>query len=296
MCFDRQNILKATLFARARATVGESPLWDQANDSLWWTDLARGRLLGTHHASRTTHVQELGRCLGGVVLRAGGGLTAALDGGIATIRNGRVRRIADLQLVEGTERVNDVKCDPHGRLWVGVVGTEAPPAHGSLHLLDAGGPRRVLEGLTFPNGFDWSPDGATLYLAESHARRICRFPFDMRHGQLGAREPFVELDGDDGLPDGLTVDAKGGVWVAIWGAGEVRRYSPAGTLTAIVSCPVAHTSSCAFGGPDRHTLYVTSAREGLDADALRAQPLAGSVFQAGVSIAGLPPRRHADRG
>jgi sugar lactone lactonase YvrE len=300
MSFARRNRsgdrrIKATLFVQAAAMVGESPLSDEANDRLWWTDLARGRLLSTDRASRTTHAQTLGRCLGGVVLRAGGGLTAALDGGVAAIRNGRVRRIADLGLLEGAERVNDAKCDPDGRLWIGVVGTQPPPAPGSLHLLADGGPRRVLDGLTFPNGFDWSPDGVTLYVSESHARRVSRFPFDARRGCLGAREPFVKLDGDDGLPDGLTVDAEGGVWVAIWGAGEVRCYSPAGELTATVACPVSQTSSCTLGGPDRRTLYITTAREGLDADALRAQPLAGSVFHARVPFAGLPPRRHADR-
>jgi len=296
MRFTEQNTIDAKLFAQAAATVGESPLWDEAADRLWWTDLARGRLLSTDRERRTTHMQELGRCLGAVVLGADGGLTAALDGGIATIRDGHVRRIADLQLAERTERVNDAKCDPTGRLWVGVVGTDQPPAPGSLHVLAGDGPRQVLDGLTFPNGFDWSPDGATLYVAESHARRVSRFPFDARRAQLGAREPFVELDGDDGLPDGLTVDADGGVWVAIWGAGEVRRYSPAGELTATVSCPVSNTSSCAFGGPGYRTLYITSAREGLDADALRAQPLAGSVFHARVPHRGLPPRRHVHRG
>lgn len=290
--FIEQNSFEATPFARAPATVGESPLWDEAGDRLWWTDLARGRLRGADRNGRMTYDRQLGRCLGAVVLRADGGLTAALDGGIATLHDGGVRRIADLALPNGRERVNDAKCDPAGRLWVGVVGTEPPPAHGALHLLAADGPRRVLDGLTFPNGFDWSPDGATMYLAESHARRVCRLPFDAQRARLGAPEPFVELDGDDGLPDGLTVDADGGVWVAIWGAGEVRRYSSAGQLTATVACPVSHTSSCAFGGPDLRTLYVTSAREGLDADALRAQPLAGSVFHARVPFAGLPLRRH----
>ena len=294
MSFARQNThskVNATLFARSTATVGESPLWDEAADRLWWIDLARGRLLSTDR-ERRTHKQHLGRCLGAVVLRADGGLTAALDDGVATIRDGRVRRIADLGLAGRPARVNDAKCDSQGRLWVGVVGTEPQRAPGSLHVLAADGPRRALDGLAFPNGFDWSPDGATMYLAESDARRVRAFPFDARHARLGAPEPFVELSDDDGLPDGLTVDADGGVWVAIWGAGEVRRYSPAGELTATVACPVSHTSSCGFGGRDRRTLYVTSAREGLDADALRAQPLAGSLFHARVPFAGLPPRRH----
>ncbi len=295
MRFAEQNSYQVALFARAHATVGESPLWDEAAGRLWWTDLARGRLFAADRDGRTMHAQQLGRCLGGVVLRAGGGLTAALDGGIATIRDGRVRRIADLGLAGRSARVNDAKCDPRGRLWVGVVGTQPPPAPGSLHVLAADAPRRVLDGLTFPNGFDWSPDGATMYLAESHARCVRRFAFDAQRGRPGTHEPFVELSDDDGLPDGLTVDADGGVWVAIWGAGEVRRYSPAGELTAIVACPVSNTSSCVFGGPDLRTLYVTSAREGLDADALLAQPLAGSVFHARVPFTGLSPRRHAAR-
>jgi sugar lactone lactonase YvrE len=283
----------ATLFARADAVVGESPLWDAAADRLWWTDLARGRLLAADRAGCLTHDEQVGDTLGAVVLRTGGGLTAALDGGVVAIEDGRVRRIADLDLDGRRHRVNDAACDPAGRLWVGVVGTEPARAAGALHVLDGDRALPLLDGLAFPNGFDWSPDESILYLAESDARRVSRFAFDVDAGRLGASEPFLELPADDGLPDGIAVDEDGGVWVAIWGAGEVRRYSPAGEPTIRVACPVSQTSSCAFGGPDRRTLFVTSAREGLSADALRAEPLAGSVFRARVPHAGLPPRVHA---
>jgi sugar lactone lactonase YvrE len=287
-----ESVRIATLFTRAEAVVGESPLWDAAAQRLWWTDLAGGRLLASDHAGRRTHDERLGDTLGAVVFRAGGGLTAALDGGVTAVEDGHLRRIADLDLDDRRLRVNDAACDPAGRLWVGVVGTEPERAAGALHVLHGDRALPVLDGLSFPNGFDWSPDGSILYLAESDARRVGRFAFDADGGRLGARETFVELPADDGLPDGITVDEDGGVWVAIWGAGEVRRYSPAGELTATVACPVSQTSSCAFGGPDRRTLYVTSAREGLSSAALGAQPLAGSVFHTRVPHAGLPPRVH----
>ncbi|HEX7291316.1 MAG TPA: SMP-30/gluconolactonase/LRE family protein, partial [Conexibacter sp.] len=255
MNFIYQN---SELFARATATVGESPVWDGCGDRLWWTDLARGRLLAHDADGRLVYDARLGSTLGAVVLREGGGLTAALDGRVVAIDAGndrpRVRPLADLGLAGRPLRVNDAACDPNGRLWVGVVGTAPQRAPGELHVLEDGRTRRVLDGLAFPNGFDWSPDGAALYLVESHARRVRVHPFDAASGELGDPAEFVQLPPEDGLPDGVAVDAEGGVWVAVWGAGEVRRYTPAGTLAATVACPASQTSSCAFGGPDRRTL------------------------------------------
>lgn len=282
------------LFARRAAVVGESPVWDARSDRLWWIDLARGRLLAHDRDGRLVHDAQLGGTLGAVVLRDGG-LTGALDGRVVAIDLAggptRTRPLADLGLAGRPLRVNDAACDPAGRLWVGVVGTAPRRAPGELHMLEDGRTRRVLDGLAFPNGFDWCPDGTALYLAESDARRVRVHPFDAASGRLGDPAPFVQLRPDDGLPDGIAVDAEGGVWVAIWGAGEVRRYTPDGALAATVACPVSQVSSCAFGGSDRRTLYVTSARAGLGL-ALRAEPLAGCVFQARVQWAGLPARKH----
>jgi sugar lactone lactonase YvrE len=285
--------LHAALLAPTEAIVGESPLWDQRDETLWWTDLATGVLYGASADGSHLRRRAIGKPLGGIALGAEGGLIAAVGDRVASVSPARSQPIADLGLAGRRLRVNDAACDPGGRLWVSVVGLDGQP--GSLHRVSRGRARLVRDGLAFPNGLDWSPRGEHLYLAESHGRRVSRFEFDPGNGRLGRRETFIQLPGGDGLPDGIAVDESGGIWVAIWGSGEVRRYSPGGELMARVQCPVSQVSSCGFGGGDRRTLYLTSAREGLDRRALKAQPLAGSLFRVRVPQAGQRPRFYAAR-
>ncbi|MBB4662407.1 SMP-30/gluconolactonase/LRE family protein [Conexibacter arvalis] len=285
---------EASLFSHAEALVGEAPLWDPRAGCLWWTDLARGRLHVSDARGHAIATRTLGTWIGGIALDGAGGIVAAVDDGVWSVRGERVEQRAALELDARAERVNDAACDPYGRLWVSVVGTEPRREPGSLHVVERGEARRVLEGLAFPNGVDWSPDGSAMYVAESDARRISRFEVDRVRGRLGARSTFVRLPDDDGLPDGLAVDATGALWVAVWGAGEVRRYSPAGRQIAVVSCPAPQVSSCALGGPAGRTLYVTSATQGMTAGERSAHPLAGSVFAARAPAAGLVPRPYRD--
>ena len=282
------DTLDPSPFARSEAAVGESPLWDERDGTLWWTDLAAGVLHRADADGGHRRGHAVGKPLGGIALGAEGGLVAALGDGVASVSPAGTRPVTGLGIGGRPLRVNDAACDPAGRFWVGVVGLNGEP--GSLHRVSGGRARLVRDGLAFPNGLDWSPEGERMYLAESHRRRLVGFEFDPDAGRLGRRETLVQLPAGDGLPDGIAVDESGGIWVAIWGGGEVRRYSPGGELTARVPCPVGQVSSCGFGGQDRRTLYITTAREGLDRRALRAQPLAGSVFRVRTPQAGLPPR------
>ena len=267
-------------------------MWDARRRCLWWTDLAGGRLFAAADDGCLLHTQRLGDVLGAVVLRDGDELTAALDGSVAAIDAGGVHRLADLRLDDEQFRVNDAACDPAGRLWVSVVGRDPDRVPGRVLMFDGDEVHERLDGLQFPNGFAWSPDGSRLYLAESDAQRIRQFTFDVESGRLGPGASFVQLDSQDGLPDGVAVDEEHGVWVAVWGSGEVRRYSSEGALTATVTCPVTQVTSCAFGEDDRRTLFITSAREGLTSAELSAQPDAGSVFSARVPWKGLSPSQH----
>ena len=151
--------------------------------------------------------------------------------------------------------------------------------------------RRVLGGVSLSNGLDWSPDGRTLYYVDSRSGGIDAFPFELEPGMLGERRRVVELD----LPpaacfvDGLCVDTDGGIWAAVWGTGEVRRYAPDGTLDRAVALPVSQPTSCVFAGDDLDVLVITSARIGLPPDEAERQPHAGSVFCCSPGATGFPP-------
>jgi sugar lactone lactonase YvrE len=147
----------------------------------------------------------------------------------------------------------------------------------------------VLAGVTVSNGLDWSPDGSLAYYDDTATHRVDVFDYDRDAGLTG-RRPFVQMP-DDGNPDGLTVDAEGGVWVALYGSGVVHRYTPAGVLDDVVEVPTAQVTACTFGGPRLDQLFVTTSREGL---APGDDPLAGSLFRTDVGIAGLPVREFGE--
>jgi sugar lactone lactonase YvrE len=262
------------IFVRDRAAVGEGPVVDGRNGELAWVDIPAGELhrvpLNAPGAARTAGV---GMNLGAVAIRDRGGYVAAVRDGLGIIEADRLTLIEPI-LPQPDRRMNDAKCDTAGRFWAGSTTMDFQPGRGVLHCWDPDtGVRDVLHGLTLPNGLGWSPDDATFYLADSMARVLLTAPYDASTGTIGELRPLVTLDSGDGLPDGLCVDDEGHIWLAVWGAGQVRRYDPRGRQVAVVTLPVSQPSSCAFG-PDG-VLYITSAAEGTSPD---REPLAGSVF------------------
>jgi sugar lactone lactonase YvrE len=164
------------------------------------------------------------------------------------------------------------------------------PGAGTLFRLELDGScTTVLAELTISNGIGWSPDGTTMYLNDSGTGRVEAFRFDGASGAISHRRVLVEIEEQGVAPDGLTVDEDGGIWVALWGGGRVNRYAPDGSPLASLHVPVERPTSCAFGGPDRATLFVTTARAGLDERAIARQPDAGRVFSiSGLGVRGLP--------
>jgi sugar lactone lactonase YvrE len=146
----------------------------------------------------------------------------------------------------------------------------------------------MLTGVTISNGLDWSPDGRRMYYVDSPTRRIDAFDFDATTGGIANRRTFVDVPADGGVPDGMTVDASGFVWVALWGGAALRRYAPDGTLERVVPLPVSHPTSCAFGGAALDELYVTSARGKLTLSERVGQPQAGGVFRLRPGVVGRP--------
>lgn len=179
--------------------------------------------------------------------------------------------------------MNDGGCDPHGRFYCGSMAYEETPGAGTLYRLDADGTTTVVESeVTVSNGLVWSPDGATAYYADTATGRVDAFDYDPDKGLTG-RRPWAAVP--RGAPDGLTIDAEGGVWAALWGGGAVCRFTPTGHLDGVVSLPVPRVTACTFGGNSLATLYVTTSR--LDTDT-RRHPAAGAVYAIDAGIRGLP--------
>ena len=275
--------------------LSEGPRWHHERGELIWVDIIGATFhratLGPDRGLRSVATVAVGRHVGAVAPAARGGYVLAAGPGFVWVdQDGGLHDLAQPEAGRTDVRMNDGACDATGRFWAGTMAYDEAPGAGTLYRLELDGScTTVLTGLTISNGIGWSPDGSTMYLADSGTADVHAFTVDPTTGDLGPRRTFVRTDEREGVPDGLTVDREGGVWVALHGGGAVRRYGADGRLLATVELPVARPTSCAFGGPDGDTLFVTTSREGLDDAALAAQPGAGLVFRIdGLGVRGAP--------
>lgn len=279
---------------------GEGPTWDAGRGELLWVDIAGGLVrrarIDAGGALTETGVHRGGNTVGAVVPAADGGWLLAADGGFTHLAaDGTARVLLALPgeggtAADGGTRMNDAACDPAGRFFAGTMAFDERPGAGRLYRLDLDGSVTVvLDGLTVSNGIGWSPDGRTVYLADSGPGVVRAHGYDVDTGAFAEGRVLLEFDGTDGVADGLAVDDEGCLWTALWGGGQVRRWAPDGELLAVVEVPgVTRTSSCAFAGPAGDLLVVSTSAEGLDDAARAAQPDAGRLFTARPGVAGPP--------
>ncbi|HKG39304.1 MAG TPA: SMP-30/gluconolactonase/LRE family protein [Conexibacter sp.] len=278
-----------------RSQLGENPHWDAATGVLQHVDIAVGVLHRVEVRTGRREQTPLGGEVGFAVPRRGGGLIYGRDRQIVLREvDGSERVVAEVEQGEADNRFNDGKADAAGRLWAGTMSKLRKPSMAALYRLDPDGePTVALPGQTLANGLGWSPDRAAMYFIDSVAQRVDVLDFDLAAGALSGRRPLCTIDPADGLPDGLTVDAEGGVWVALFGGGCVRRYAPSGELEAEVSLPTTNPTSLAFGGEDMDELYVTTARHRLTLEQLAAEPLAGALLRLRPGVRGVAPNLYA---
>ena len=276
-------------------TLSEGPRWDAEREELLWVDIVASRLhrarLDADGLLAERSPLEFNRFVGAAAPAAGGGyVLAAGTGFLFADGSGEVVELAQPEAGHDHVRMNDGACDPQGRFWAGTMAYDESPGAGVLYRLELDGTcTPVLTGLTISNGIAWSPDGAVMYLSDSGTRTIDAFDFDPAGGEIGGRRTIASVTEPGVAPDGLTVDAAGDIWVAIWGGGAVRRYGPQGALLDTIAVGVDRPTSCAFGGPDLQTLFITTARHGLDELAVARQPNAGRVFRVdGLGARGEP--------
>jgi len=277
------------------AVLGEGPYWVPGDSCLLWVDIPKGMLHRTERPSGATVSTALGEvsavfpALGGGLLTAGGHrLRLHMPRGAAHGPGWAETTIAGVPAREGI-RFNDAAVDPAGRVWVGSMHIAETEPLGVLYRLDPG---RVLTpvvtGVTVSNGLGWSPDGTRLYYADSPMRRIDMFDYDPATGEAFQRRVFTDLSRAAGIPDGLTVDADGCVWVAMWGGSALRRFTPDGRQDAVLPVPVSRPTSCAFGGPGLADLFVTTASIDMTEAERAAEPLAGRLLRFQPGPVGLP--------
>jgi len=273
------------------AELGEGPRWDARRGELLWVDILGGvlrRAVEDGDGLRTVAAYQVGEHVGAAApLAAGDGWLLAAGPGFRHLHaDGSVTALLDTE-AEGV-RMNDAACDPQGRFWAGSMAYDQHPGGGRLLRCDPDGTVAVvLPATTIANGLGWSPDGGTMYHADSGTRVITAYPF--ADGALGAGRVLVRPDA--GAPDGLVVDDEGALWVALNGAGEVRRYAPDGGTLAVLELPVTQPTSVAIGGAGGRRLFVTTGREGYDDARRRAEPDAGRVFAADDAGVTAPPVR-----
>ena len=275
--------------------LSEGPRWDADREELLWVDIVRSRLhrarLGQDDQLREAAPIQFDRFVGAAAPAADGGyVLAAGSGFLYADASGTVRELAQPEAGHDDVRMNDGACDPQGRFWAGTMAHDESHGAGVLYRLELDGScTTILTGLTISNGIGWSPDGGTMYLSDSGAGCVDAFDFDAASGDLSRRRTIVRVTEPGVAPDGLTVDDAGDIWVAMWGGGAVRRYSPEGSLLVTVPLAADRPTSCAFGGADRATLFITTARQGLEPHELARQPDAGRVFcVTGLGASGPP--------
>ena len=271
-----------------RDILGESPIWDERSQCLYWIDirLPAIRRLGLDGSIETWPMPDLVGC---IAFAGDGRLLVALPQRIALFDpgTGALEPFVDAPAPVPGHRFNDGRCDRQGRFWVGTMHNITRAPEGQLYLLEGDGPLRSMRsGICIPNSLAWSPDGTTMYFADSLRYTLFAYDYDPATGSVGAERIFATTE-PPGFPDGSTVDAEGYLWNAQFNAGRVVRYAPDGRIDRVIELPVERPTCCAFGGPELNILYVTTASQKMSVTELEAQPLAGALLALDVGIRGL---------
>ncbi len=281
---------KVKVVVDIRAQVGEGPIWDENTKTLFWVDIMSSTVYCYNPRTGTNQEYNIGQHVGAVVPRTSGGLLLALQNGFAAydLVSQQLTLIADPEVDLPNNRFNDGKCDPAGRFWAGTMAYSNQTTQGSLYRLDSDfSVHKMLGNIAISNGIVWSIDQKTMYYIDSLANTVAAFDYDVTTGDISHERVVVKVRENMGVPDGMAIDSNGMLWIAHFGGSCVRCWdSITGRVLEEIVLPATQITACAFGGDDLSTLYITSAAIGLDSNAKKATPLAGSLFSTQPGVKG----------
>lgn len=272
------------------AKLGEGPTWDEKTGTLYWVDIIGKKIIRTNVDNFSSEETSVSGQVGMMCLTEDGKIVCALETGIHILENGSERLLwenpentADIK-----NRFNDGKCDPKGRLFVGTISKNPS---GALYRFDKDGPVKMISNVSTSNGLDWSPDLKYMYFIDTPSGKLRRFEYDVETGNIHNPIDFIDYTCDNGMFDGMTLDADGCLWIAHWNGYKISKWDPiSGKKLEEIEIPTMNVTSCAFGGADMKTLYITTATDSFD-KSKPASPGSGALYAYQTDVKG----RYANR-
>ncbi|PHN04591.1 SMP-30/gluconolactonase/LRE family protein [Flavilitoribacter nigricans] len=282
---------KAQLELKTDAILGEGSIWNAETQELYWIDIEGKKLHIYDPATRKNRTLDLPTRIGTVVPAGKDRALIGLEDGVYAIdtRTGEISRFAAIEADRPGNRLNDGKCDPAGRLWIGTMSLEEEEGAGTLYRVDPDGAvSPQIRNVTISNGIVWTSDHRTMYYIDTPTGQVRAYDFDLASGSISNERVAVEIDESEGFPDGMTIDAEDMIWVALWKGSAVARFDPrSGKLLEKIEVPALKVPSCAFGGPELDTLYITTASIDMSPEQQTQFPDAGSLFSVKPGVKGV---------
>jgi len=286
-----QKKMEAQLFYKIEAELGEGPIWNHQSSTLYWVDI-EGKFLHILDPSTGANISfPTPSRIGTVVPLDDGSAILALQDGVYMFQKGtgEISLLSYIDSENTQTRLNDGKCDPAGRLWVGTMHMPQDKTDGNLYMVDSlGKVTLTLDSITISNGIVWSSDASTMYYIDTPTATIRAFDFSLSSGEITNERVVVNVDERDGYPDGMAIDEENKLWVGLWNGGAIARYDPkTGELMRKISVPAHNVTACAFGGRNLDSLFITTARTDMTPEELEKYPDAGSVFVVNPGVKGV---------
>jgi len=282
--------MKLKIAHPAANSLGEGPIWHPERRSILWIDILEKNLYELTWESQQLKSWKMPAKIGTVAIESKNSVIVALQGGIArfNLDSEALDYLAELETTIETNRPNDGKCDSEGRLWQGTIDLDCAKEAGALYCFDGENCNKKLGNLTISNGMAWSLDNQRFYFIDSPTFCIDAYLFDAKSAKITFERTVIKVPESMGLPDGMTIDSDGMLWVALWGGFAVGRWNPhTGDLLETIELPVPQVTSCTFGGKDWDELFITTARVGMSDEALAQYPESGHLFIQKMSVKGI---------
>ncbi|MBY4602323.1 SMP-30/gluconolactonase/LRE family protein [Bacillus sp. SPARC3] len=285
--------MDAVLEADTRAVIGEGPLWDEENGRLYWVDILGSELHIFDPEEKINRSVKFKSFVTALAKYTKDKLIMTMKDGfyLYHLQDDSLEKIKQPKDMDESLRFNDAKCDPYGRLWAGTMSMEGEQKQGSLYRLDPDGRLiKMKDQVSTSNGLDWDRERNLMYYIDTPTQEIVRYSYNPESGDVSNPEPVYRFEQSEGLPDGMTIDQNGMLWVALFGGSRVVQIDPFKKKEIdSISVPAKYVTCCAFGGRDLKTLYITTATEKMTEKERYEQPHAGGLFSAKLETGGYQP-------